>query len=187
MRLPARRRPSCMDAKNLANLYNLSPLDWSPIAARLAAGVSQAPKTGGPGRHTCWLTTINSDGSPHVTGVGALWVDDGWWFETGPRTRKAKNLAADPRCALSVSTEEFDLVVEGTARRITDPATVTRLARTWAEGQWPVRVDDTGIALTADFSAPSAGPPPWHVYQIETRTATAVATVPPGGATRWTM
>lgn len=28
--------------------------------------------SGGPDRHTYWLTTINPDGSLHVAGVGAL-------------------------------------------------------------------------------------------------------------------
>jgi len=61
-----------MEATNLADLYNSPLLDWSGIEARLRAGLSQAPGTGGPGRHTCWLATINPDGSPHVTGIGAL-------------------------------------------------------------------------------------------------------------------
>jgi hypothetical protein len=61
------------------------------------------------------LTTINADGSPHVTGVGALWVHGSFWFETGERTRKGRNLARDPRCALSIAAQEFGLVVEGTA------------------------------------------------------------------------
>jgi hypothetical protein len=30
-------------------------------------------------------------------GVGALWVDGAFWFETGEETRKGKNLARDPR------------------------------------------------------------------------------------------
>ncbi|HET9971201.1 MAG TPA: hypothetical protein VFQ68_23400 [Streptosporangiaceae bacterium] len=46
-------------------------------------------------------------------------------------------------------------------------------------------VDETGLALTAEFSAPSAGPPPWHVYRLTPLAATALATVEPGGATRW--
>ena len=64
-----------MDATNLADLYGSPLLDWSRIEARLTEGFTQAPGTGGPNRHTCWLTTINRDGSPHVTGVGALWLD----------------------------------------------------------------------------------------------------------------
>ena len=51
-------------ATNLAELYGLPLVDWARIEARLEAGLSQAPGTGGPDRHTCWLATINPDGSP---------------------------------------------------------------------------------------------------------------------------
>src|SRR3954469_14182301 len=126
-----------METRNLADLYDLAPLEWPVIAARLDDGLAQAPGDGGPNRHTCWLATINPDGSPHVTGVGAEWVDGTFWFGTGARTRKAKNLCRDPRCTLSIATEEFDLVIEGQARRITDPPTVAKLAAVWAAGGWP--------------------------------------------------
>jgi PPOX class probable F420-dependent enzyme len=175
-----------MLAKNLAELYHLPLLDWTAIEERLAAGITQAPDTGGPNRHTCWLTTINPDGSPHVTGIGAIWVDGTFWFETGARTRKGRNLARDPRCAVSVATHEFDLVVEGTAAPVTDRATVARLAQLWAAEGWPARVDETGTALTADYSAPSAGPPPWLVYRVEVTARTALGTTGESGATRWT-
>ena len=180
---PGRRRG--VEATNLADLYGTPTLDWAPIAASLDRGLTQAPGTGGPNRHTCWLATINRDGSPHVTGVGAHWVDGAFWFETGERTRKGRNVARDPRCTLSVAGDDFDLVVEGEAHKVTDPATVAAMAEHWVAGGWPCRVDDSGIALTADFSAPSAGPPPWFVYRITAHTATALSTVEPGGATRW--
>ncbi len=76
-------------------------------------------------------------------------------------------------------------MVEGEATVVTDPATVAAMAERWAADGWPARVDDTGSALTAEFSAPSAGPPPWHVYRLTPRTATALGAVDPGGATRW--
>ncbi|MDQ6617270.1 MAG: pyridoxamine 5'-phosphate oxidase family protein [Actinomycetota bacterium] len=176
-----------MEATNLANLYGLPLLDWTDIESRLAQGVSQAPETGGPNRHTCWLATINGDGTPHVTGVGALWADGAFWFETGERSCKGKNLARDPRCTLSVATHDFDLVVEGEARRVTDPGVVAAMAARWDAEGWPARVDDSGVALTAEYSAPSAGPPPWIVYRLTPNSATAVGTVAPGGATRWSF
>jgi PPOX class probable F420-dependent enzyme len=174
-----------MEATNLADLYGTPLLDWESIRARLNEGVPQAPDTGGPNRHTCWLATINKDGSPHLNGIGALWLDDAFWFETGETTRKGRNLARDPRCTLSVATQEFDLVVEGEAHKVTDPATVARIAERYAADGWPARVDESGAALTAEYSAPSAGKPPWHVYRLEPKSATALATVEPGGATRW--
>ena len=174
-----------MDTKNLADLYDSPLLDWDRVRSRLEEGFTQAPDTGGPNRHTCWLATINPDGSPHVNGIGAIWVDGAFWFETGETTRKGKNVARDPRCTLSLATHDFDIVVEGDALQIRNAATVAKMAERWAAAGWPCRVDDSGVALTADFSAPSAGPPPWYVYRIEPRTATALGTVEPGGATRW--
>ena len=173
-----------MEATNLAEMYKTPLLDWGAIEARLGAGLTLVPGTGGPDRHSCWLATTNADGSPHVTGIGALWTDGCFWFETGRSTRKGRNLARDPRCTLSLATKEFDLVVDGDAAVVTDPAVVADMAARWAP-EWPCRVDETGLALTAEFSAPSAGPPPWHVYRLTPRTATALATVEPGGATRW--
>ena len=174
-----------MDAKNLADLYSSPLLDWQMVEEQLDRGLTQAPGTGGPNRHTCWLATINDDGSPHVTGVGALWADGAFWFETGEQTRKGRNLARDPRCTLSVAMDNYDLVLDGTANIVTDPATVRTMAARWAAEGWPAKVDESGTALTAEYSAPSAGPPPWRVYRIAARRATALLTVEPGGATRW--
>ncbi len=88
---------------------------------------------------------------------------------------------------LAVATQEFDLVVEGEAAKVTDHATVAEMAERWVAAGWPARVDESGVALTAEFSAPSAGPPPWSVYRITLARATALAVVEPGGATRWTF
>lgn len=54
-----------------------------------------------------------------------------------------------------------------------------------AADECPAQVDGSGAALTAELSAPSAGPPPRHVYRLEVRSAVALATVEPGSATRW--
>src|SRR5207244_3461809 len=51
-------RPPAMEAINLADLYQLPLLDWASIENKLRAGVDQAPGSGGPNRHTCWLSTI---------------------------------------------------------------------------------------------------------------------------------
>lgn len=174
-----------METVNLATQYDAPPMSWDAVRARLDAGLEQAPGSSGPDRHTCWLTSLNPDGSPHVTGVGAVWHDGRFWFETGRRTRKGRNLDRDPRCALAVATRQFDLVLEGSAAVVTDPAVVAALATVWADEGWPVEVDESGTALTAPYSAQSAGPPPWHVYRIDPRSAYALQTEEPYGATRW--
>ncbi len=176
-----------MRAKNLEDVHGTPVQDWTSVTRVLDKGVTQAPDTGGPDRHTTWLTTINPDGSPHVTTVGAIWVDGAFWFQTGDGTRKAKNVARDERCTISISTKAFDLVVDGTAKKVNDPAEVARVAAVWVAGGWPCEVDASGIGLTAPYNAPAVGPAPWFVYRITPRSATSVSAIEPGGATRWTF
>ena len=171
-----------MEAINLADLYGLPTVDWAMIEDRLARGLRQPPATGGPDRHTSWLATVNRDGTPHVTGVGALWFDGTFWFETGERTRKGRNLARDPRCTLSLVTDQFDLVMEGVAEKVTDPTVVVTMAERWNAEGWPAQVDASGQALTAGYSAPSAGPPPWAIYRIRPHQATSVLVADPWGS-----
>ena len=57
-----------------------------------------------------------------------------------------------------------DLVIEVKVARVTDEATLVRLAECYAAQGWPATVDDG--ALAAPYSAPSAGPPPWDLYAI---------------------
>jgi hypothetical protein len=115
--------------------------------------------------------------------VGALWVDGKFYFTSGPGTQKSRNLAANPNCALSMALPGLDLAVEGRAAKVTDQATLERLAQLYAAQGWPARAIDG--ALTAEYSAPSAGPPPWHLYVVAAQVAFGVATEKPYGATRW--
>jgi len=159
-------------AKNL-DIYGAAPLEWSRALKQLEAGPSG----------TFWLATTSPDGRPHVAGIGALWVDGKIYVVTGSRTRKGRNLAANPNCVLSVSLSGIDLVIEGRAIRITDRPTLLRLARRYADQGWPASV--SGDALIAEYSAPSAGPPPWNLYVVRPTTAFGVASADPSGATRW--
>ena len=73
-----------------------------------------------------WLSTVRQDGRLHVTPVVAAWHDGVLYFSTGPGEQKARNLAHDTHCALTTGnnslTEGLDLVVEGTAMPVTEPA-----------------------------------------------------------------
>ena len=137
------------------------------------------------GARTAHVATTRADGSPHVVPVWYLVDGDALVFTCARDSVKGRNLARDPRCSISVAGPDFDVVLEGTASKVTDPSIVAELARVAADDGWPARVDDSGAAITAEYSAPSAGPPPWHVYRFTPRRATALGTKEPGGATRW--
>ncbi len=156
--------------------YGSPALPWSRPRDLLAAD------TPGPGT-TFFLGTSGPDGCPHAAGIGALWQDGVLYFTSGPGTRKARNLAANPACTISVRLDGIDLVLEGEAVRIADRQTLERVAGRYRQGGWPAEV--AGDAFTAPFSAPSAGPPPWHLYRFTFHTAFGVATAEPHGATRW--
>jgi hypothetical protein len=180
--LSSRGKERAVDTINLGAADGLPPVDWAPIAEKLEEKAAPAPDA--HNARTTWLTTINEDGSPHVTAVGALWIDGAYWFQTGD-TRKGRNVARDPRCSIAMSTRDADVVVEGEATRVTDPDVVARIAKAWADDGWPAEPDESGTGITAPFNAPSQGPPPWSVYRVEPRSATVTLGVEPGGLTRF--
>ncbi len=171
-----------MSERNL-DRYGAPLIPWTRVRERLEQGLSQAPGTGGPDRHTCWLATVDPDGRPHVMPLGVLWVDDAFYFNSGAGTRKAKNLVHNPRCVLTVATHGFDLIVEGEAAKVTDEAKLNRIVEAYTAQGWQPIVRDG--ALYAEYSAPSAGPPPWDVYEVKPATVFALGTAEPYGATRW--
>jgi len=132
---------------------------------------------------TFFVATVRPDGRPHTAGVGAIWVEGALYFVSGPGTRKSRNLAANPACSVSVRLRGIDVVLEGAARRVTDSSALERVAAVYRAGGWPASV--AGDAFTAPYSAPSAGPAPWHLYRLTLHTAVGVATAEPSGATRW--
>lgn len=163
-----------METKNL-DIYGHAAIPWSRASDALA-------ESRGPGV-TFFLGTVRPDGRPHAAGLGAVWTEDALWFVTGPRTLKARNLAAHAACTISCRLRGIDVVLEGRAERVLDLDAIERLAAVYRESGWPAEV--RGDALTAPYSAPSAGPPPWHLYRLELSAAFGVATAEPYGASRW--
>ncbi|MGI8856750.1 MAG: pyridoxamine 5'-phosphate oxidase family protein [Thermomicrobiales bacterium] len=156
--------------------YGSDALPWSRAHVALVEG-STGPDT------THFLGTIGPNGRPHVAGFGAAWLDGDLYFTSNLAARKARNLAANPACTIAVKLAGIDLTLAGTAVQVSDAATLERIAAIYRNGGWPAEV--AGDALTAPFSAPSAGPPPWHLFRFTFDTVVGVATAEPFGATRW--
>jgi nitroimidazol reductase NimA-like FMN-containing flavoprotein (pyridoxamine 5'-phosphate oxidase superfamily) len=83
-----------------------------------------------------WLSTVRSDGRPHVAPLIAVWLDSALYFCTGHAERKAKNLAKNPRVAITTGRSTLggglDIVVEGEAVVVNDDARVRRVADAYA-------------------------------------------------------
>jgi hypothetical protein len=115
---PAAGRPYMPD-------YGVSPiggdglLPWGWAAERLERA------------HNYWVATTTPEGSPHLAAVWGVWIDTTFSFSTGGRSRKARNLAADPRCVVTPERAEESVVVEGVAERVTDRDVLANLLATY--------------------------------------------------------
>ena len=87
-------------------------MSWPEVAARLA-----------PAR-TYWLSTTSPGGAPHAAPVWGAVVGHTLYLYSERRTRKARNLAADPRLVVHLESGDDVVIVHGTAEDLGDPARV---------------------------------------------------------------
>ena len=125
-------------------------LPWSWATDRLTAA------------HDYWVSTVRPDGAPHAMAVWAIWDGDGLVFSTGGRSRKARNLAADPRCVVTTADATEPVIVQGSAERVTDADELTRLLAVYEAkypGGWPDPADNPVLRVRAEvvFAMSSEG------------------------------
>ena len=92
-------------------------LPWSWVGKKMAAC------------HTFWLATVHDhDGRPHIMPIWGVWLDDAFFFSTGRKSRKGRNLAANPLCTVTNDDGKEAVIVEGSASEVKDEATLERVA-----------------------------------------------------------
>ena len=123
-----------------------------------------------------WLTTVRADGRPHVTPLIGVARDGAVHFCTGSREQKARNLEHHGQVALTTGNNTWarglDVVVEGTAVRVTDGDALQRLADAFEAkygSAWHFEVGD-GVFGTSEDPAP--------VFRIEPDKVLAFAKEP---------
>ena len=126
-----------MDQKNL-DIYGDAPIDWTRPLGQLKAFEA------GPHQST-WLATTRPDGRPHLTGIGAVWLDDRFYFTSGAATQKSRNLAANSACAISVSLPDIDLDGRAGHRPCDARAARRTVPRGWLAGLGAGRCTDRRV------------------------------------------
>lgn len=124
-----------------------------------------------------WLSTIRSDGHPdgrpHVMPIWCVWVNEAFYFSTSASSRKARNLAVNAHCVISVEHADGALVVEGIAA-MTSPDAVPAEAFTTYKTKYDWELD------------PKLGP----IYVLQPRVVFGFSNVTGefnSSATRWTF
>lgn len=81
---------------------------------------------------TFWLATIYAGKNrPHVMPVWGVWVDDGFFFSTGRKSRKGQNLASSPACTISNDDAEQAVIIEGEAAEVSDKSVLEKASRAY--------------------------------------------------------
>ena len=147
---------------------------WNEAAAILAAA------------ELSWITTVRSDGTPHVTPLITVAHEGTTYFCTGPEEQKARNLRGNPAVALTTGTNALhggtDVVLEGRAERVTDGALVAALIEAFAAKygeEWRFEQGDAG------FRHPDSDGDAW-VFAVRATRAFAFGKAP-YSQTRWTF
>ncbi|MFP5318466.1 MAG: pyridoxamine 5'-phosphate oxidase family protein [Acidimicrobiia bacterium] len=112
------------------------PLPWSWAAERLLAA------------RNLWVVTVSGAGRPHALPLWGVWDDDDlrFGFSCGPRSRKIRNLDANPQAVIMTESTVECVSVEGRAARIGDRARQHQ----WVE-RYLVKYGAMAPGLTAEF------------------------------------
>ena len=112
------------------------PLPWSWAAERLAAN------------QNFWVVTVSAEGRPHALPVWGVWDEEEarFAFSCGPRSRKARNLAANPRSVIMIDNTVECVSLEGRAGVVRDADRQSR----WT-GLYLAKYQPMAPELSADF------------------------------------
>lgn len=140
------------------------PLPWEDVRQRFAA------------ERWYWLATSGPGGHPQARPVLAVWLNGKVYSTTSPAAAKGRNLRHRPQCSLAGRAPGMDIVIEGRASWVSDRPTAEDVAAAYADKySWPVTITDENM-FHAPYGAPTAGPPPYRVYEITPRLAYAFGT-----------
>lgn len=126
--------------------------------------------------HDYWCATVRPDGTPHVMPVWGVWLDGRLWFSSGLRSRKARNLAADPHCTVTTDDARSPVVLDGLAERVVDGGAIeTFVAAINAK---------YAAAITVEFQDPAVN----GTFAVAPRRVIALSEGDfTGSPTRWTF
>ena len=100
--------------------------------------------------HDYWLATVLPGGGPHVMPVWAVWEQDAAWFSSSGQSRKARNLAADPRAVITTDNPLQPVAVHGSTLLVGEEAEIERFTR-WVNVKYGTDIAVSFFAENACF------------------------------------
>jgi PPOX class probable F420-dependent enzyme len=132
----------------------------SPAATRRPYGMTQLPddvRTLFDGANQAHVATLLPDGAPHSVPVWVGVEGDLIAFLTSPGSRKARNLDADPRIAISITDRDKPFVMATVLGRVAERVEggaaweiIDRIAEKYIGGPYPLREDRVVFLVSPD-------------------------------------
>jgi nitroimidazol reductase NimA-like FMN-containing flavoprotein (pyridoxamine 5'-phosphate oxidase superfamily) len=126
-----RRSPASEDAQPVATLPHMAAefglkrrgeyLPWKHAQERLERA------------RNYWIVTAGADGRPHAMPVWGFWRDGKLYFGTARDSRKWRNLELNRHVVVHLESGEDVVIVEGTAREISDAGEIAALTTLYQE------------------------------------------------------
>jgi Pyridoxamine 5'-phosphate oxidase len=89
-----------------------------------------------------WVATTCPDGRPHCVPVWGVWLDGAFYFSSGAKSRKARNLAANPNCVICPEDGMQAVSLEGVAVKVTDRKSIRRFVDAYnPKYQWDLKAE----------------------------------------------
>jgi hypothetical protein len=82
---------------------NKGLLPWSHVTERMTQAMHY------------WICTVGPDGRPHVTPVDGLWLDGVLYFGGSPKTRRNRDLTANPTVSVHLDSSDDVVILHGDA------------------------------------------------------------------------
>ena len=73
-----------------------------------------------------------------VWGVWGVWAEDALWFSSAKNSRKARNLAHDPRAVMTTDDPLDPVVLDGLVRLVSEHENIARFAA-WADEKYQTK------------------------------------------------
>lgn len=125
---PRRARPRMPPSYGVERASRDAMLPWSYVTDQMARA------------RNYWIGSADRHGRPHAAPVWGVWLDEVFYFSTDPRSRKGRDLAANPEIVVHLESGDDVVILEGTAERVADESTLSRLVEAY-EAKYGFRPD----------------------------------------------
>jgi hypothetical protein len=124
--------------------------------------------------------TIHPKGMPHVMPVWGIWLKGAFYFSSGIRSRKVRNLESNPHCTVCTDQPAEPVILEGMAARVSDAGWIEEVARIYNEKyHWELVATDAGVQDDQGNGGP--------IYAVTPNLVFGFYEDLSGSATRWSF